>query len=42
MKALDDYFQAVAFSIGFKPDDLLPIDREIVEFQSLNFTKGMT
>jgi len=30
MKALDDYFQEVAFSLGFKPYDLLPIDKAVV------------
>jgi hypothetical protein len=27
MHKIDDYFQQVAFSLGFKAEDLLPIDR---------------
>ena len=42
MNKNDDYFQEVAYSMGFKPDDLLPIDRDIVMMDSANITKGMS
>lgn len=31
MRKIDDYFQEVAYSMGFKPDDLLPIYRQVLE-----------
>lgn len=31
MRNIDDYFQEVAFSMGYKPEDLLPIDRQVIE-----------
>lgn len=31
MRNIDDYFQEVAYSMGFKPEDLLPIDRQALE-----------
>jgi hypothetical protein len=34
MPTIDDYFQEVAFSLGYRPEDLLPIDREVVQLES--------
>lgn len=30
MNNIDDYFQEVAFSMGYKVEDLLPIDRRVI------------
>lgn len=42
MKQIDDYFQDVAFSMGFKAEDLLPIHREVVIIESANAIKNMS
>ena len=42
MSRVDDYFQEVAYSMGHKPEDLLSIDREIVELESAPFLKAMS
>ena len=42
MKHIDDYFQEVAFSMGYRPEDLLPIDRAIVVIDSAVPLKGMS
>ena len=42
MKHIDDYFQEVAFSMGYRPEDLLPVDREVVAIDSAVALKGMS
>lgn len=42
MHAITDYFQETAYRMGYKPQDLLPISRQDVEYDSQNYTKGMT
>ncbi len=42
MNNLDDYFQEVAFSMGYKAEDLLPIDRIVLELESAQRIKGMS
>lgn len=42
MEHIDDHFQEVAFSMGYRPEDLLPIDREIVVIDSAVALKGMS
>ena len=34
MEHIDDHFQEVAFSMGYRPEDLLPVDREVVAIDS--------
>ena len=42
MKQIDGFFQEVAFSMGFKAEDLLPIDRQVIILESANILKGMS
>lgn len=42
MNKIDDYFQEVAFNMGYKTTDLLPIDLEVVQQESVHITKGMS
>lgn len=30
MNKIDDYFQEVAYMMGYKPEDLLPVDRQVL------------
>ena len=40
MKHIDDHFQEVAFSLGYRPEDLLPV--EVVVIDSAIALKGMS
>ena len=42
MSKIDDYFQEVALSMGFRPEELLPMDREVIKIESAHYTKGMS